>query len=922
MSPEKYERLKKLFNQALDIETAKREDWLRDIEDEELRGELTILLRGDKDSGETFEGSPFSPIGVGFKAGQTIGNYKLVKEIGRGGMGSVYLAEREDLKGRQVAVKIVRSELDSVEVLRRFQTEREILAALEHPNIAALYDSGTTENGLPYFVMEYVEGEDIADYCDRNNVSLNDRIALFRKACAAVQYAHSRLIVHRDLKPSNILVTKEGEPKLLDFGIAKFASNETLDKPGTATALGMMTPSYASPEQLRGETVGTATDIYSLGVILFELLTGSLPYDISGKRIDEIVRAVCETEPERPSSVVSGTFGPNAGTVRENPRETNEKAARSRHSAAASSRMLRGDLDNILLKALRKEPERRYATVEQFSDDLRRHVEGLPVTARADTFSYRASKFITRNRTAVVGTGVLALVLIGGVVGTTWQAYKANRERAIAEERFRDVRAIANNVVFKYADELQKISGTTKVQEMLITDAIEYLDKLSKDAGGNVELSRELANAYIKIGDLQSGISGASGTGAVGEATVNLKKAVAILENAAMNSNDPKLLADLRDAYSHLGQTLARAGDDEKRKYLQLARDTADKVLRSDPQNVDHRLAVASINISLADITPDEEMANLNKGDVYFGNRKMYIEAAQMIDQILTEVPQHRKALERKVQVDSRLSGGYQMEADAQRQFENEEKFRQLGAKALEYAVSGRVAAEKVLAMEPDNFDWQYNAAAIRWNESLVEGLLGNYDKALAIQNEQIIKKEKIVAADANDADTAHGLAIMYDGIAATYVFKKDFDAALNFQKKAKVIIENLVERDPDNLEYVQSRRDMMMNYAANLQNLRRFDESVASFRKAIDLYNNSPLVKDKQAEVAYYEGLLHERLGNVFKDEADKNAAVRPAKLRSAADAFRKAIAIWERPLVTEAFFSTNTEQIDAAKKKLSECK
>ncbi len=443
MSPEKYERLKRLFNEALDIETAKREDWLGEIEDEELRSELTLLLRGDKHSGETFEGSPFSAIGAGFKAGQTIGNYKLIKEIGRGGMGSVYLAEREDLKGRQVAIKIVRSELDSTELLRRFQTEREILAGLEHPNIAALYDSGTTDSGLPYFVMEYVEGEDIADYCDRKNVSLNDRITLFRKACAAVQYAHSRLIVHRDLKPSNILVTKDGEPKLLDFGIAKFTSNESTDKPGTATALGMMTPSYASPEQLRGETVGTATDIYSLGVILFELLTGSLPYNITGKRIDEIVRAVCETEPERPSSVVSGSFGPNARTAKEKPRETNEKASHSRHSAAASSKMLRGDIDNILLKALRKEPERRYSTVEQFSDDLRRHVEGLPVTARADTFSYRASKFITRNRTAVVGTGVLALAAdrwccrnyLAGLQGRTRTSYRGRAFQRRSRDR-------------------------------------------------------------------------------------------------------------------------------------------------------------------------------------------------------------------------------------------------------------------------------------------------------------------------------------------------------------------------------------------------------------------------------------------------------------------------------------------------------
>jgi non-specific serine/threonine protein kinase/serine/threonine-protein kinase len=922
MSPEKYERLKELFNQALELETGKREKWVNEIEDVELRGELTRLIRGDKSAGDTLEHSPFSAVLPRYEAGAVIGNYKLVKELGRGGMGSVFLAERNDLHGRQAALKIIRSELDSAELLRRFHTEREILAALEHPNIASLYDSGTTESGLPYFVMEYVEGEDIGEYCSRAGLSLEERIELFRKVCSAVAYAHSRLIVHRDLKPSNILVTKDGEPKLLDFGIAKFATPENADQPGTATALGMMTPSYASPEQLRGETVGTATDIYSLGVILFELLTGSLPYDITGKRIDEIVRAVCETEPERPSSVVSGSFGPNARTAKDLPRETNENKKRGqKYHPAASAKMLRGDIDNILLKALRKEPERRYATVDQFSDDLRRHLEGLPVTARPDTFSYRASKFVKRNRTAVVGSGLVAAALVAGVVGTTWQAIKAERERSVAEERFNDVRAIANNVVFKYAEELQKISGTTKVQEMLITDAIEYLDKLSKDAAGNVELSRELAKAYLKIGDLQGGISGASGTGAIGEGIDNIKKAVAILENAAKTSDDAGLLADLRDAYSDLGQTLARAGDDDKTKYLQLSLDTAERLLKADPTNIDHRLSVATGRLLLADVTPDDEMSNMNKGDVYFGNRKMYLKAAEMIDQILAEQPGHRKALERKVQVDSRISGGYQMEADAQRQFGNDAKFRELGANALKFAVSGREAAEKVLALDPDDFDWQYNAAAIRWNESLIEALLGNYDEALAIQNEQIINKEKWAAADPNNADTAHGLAIMYDGIAATYVFKKDFATALEIQQKGISLVESLVHRDPNNIEFIQSRRDLMMNHAANLQNLGRYDDAIAAFRRSLELYKNSPLLKDKPAETAYYEGLVNERLGNVYKEQADRNAAGRTAKILAAADAFRKAIAIWEKPLVTEAFFASNREQIDAVRKKLSEC-
>ncbi|MGI9034586.1 MAG: serine/threonine protein kinase, partial [Pyrinomonadaceae bacterium] len=338
------------------------------------------------------------------------------------------------------------------------------MATLEHANIAHLLDGGTTASGLPYFVMEYVEGADLLEYCRRRNLSLNEKLNLFRKVCSAVAYAHSRLIVHRDLKPSNILVNEKGEPKLLDFGISKLLSDVENEEQGTVTSLGMMTPNYAAPEQFRGENVSTATDVYSLGVILYELLTDKLPYNVNDRRLYEVARIVCETDPNRPSEISAQT---------DENRKTNFKFRNQ------TSKFLRGDLDNILLKSLRKEPERRYSSVEKFSDDLRRHLEGLPVAARPATFSYRAEKFIRRNRLPVFSAALAFLILTIGIAGISWQYARAESQRQIAEQRFNQVRGLADNVIFKYHDTVSKLQGSTEIRRMLVKDATNYLDALA-----------------------------------------------------------------------------------------------------------------------------------------------------------------------------------------------------------------------------------------------------------------------------------------------------------------------------------------------------------------------------------------------------------------------------------------------------------
>lgn len=339
--------------------------------------------------------------------GHAFEGYNILKLVAEGGMGEVYLALDPALD-RKVAIKLIKSNLKTKELLRRFHNERQILANLQHANIAKLFQAGATADGVPYFVMEYVDGKPIDQYADEKNLSITERLKLFRTVCSAVSYAHQNLVIHRDIKPSNILVTDDREPRLLDFGIAKLLHEANSDQQdATITALRVMTPEYASPEQIKGEPITTATDVYSLGVLLYQLLTGQSPYKPKRRTADEITKAICEQEPTKPSQAIGGQRSELSESV---PRGVGVAGAPNPHFAIRNPKLLRGDLDNILLKALRKEPQRRYATVEQFSEDIRRYLEGLPVIARKDTLPYRGAKFIQRNRSSVLAASTTALV--------------------------------------------------------------------------------------------------------------------------------------------------------------------------------------------------------------------------------------------------------------------------------------------------------------------------------------------------------------------------------------------------------------------------------------------------------------------------------------------------------------------------------
>ncbi len=452
------------------------------------------------------------------------GAYRIVRELGRGGMGIVYLAARDDDQFEKlVAIKVISADLANAATSARFLEERRILASLDHPNIASLLDAGTSDDGAPYVVMDSVEGQPIAESCSARGLSVRERLALFERVCDAVQYSHERLVVHRDIKARNILVTRDGAPKLLDFGIAKLLDPGGLDRHATRPAFRALTPESASPEQVRGDPVTVATDVYSLGGLLFRLLTGHSPYRGDMTTESGVARAICEEEPARPS-------------------------------ATAGHRDLRGDLDLIILKALRKDPSRRYTSVEQLALDIRRHLDRLPVLAAPDAWTYRTRKFLSRHWLGVGATAAVVLALAAGGATTWWQARRAER-------RFNDVRSLAHTFMFDIHDAIERLPGSTNARRLLVENALIYLDSLAREAGGDPALERELAAAYEKMADVL-GRPSTPNLGDVHGALAAYRKAQAARELLlARQPGDVDLLRSLSATAMKISRAAFYAGD-------------------------------------------------------------------------------------------------------------------------------------------------------------------------------------------------------------------------------------------------------------------------------------------------------------------------------------------------------------------------
>ncbi len=502
--------MKALFAAALEVPASERLALLQREAggDAALIAEVQSLLAAHDQPDGLLDSAPtdlraqaFAATGDPGRVGERIGAYRVVGVLGTGGMGQVFSAVRDDDQYRaEVAIKLMRADFRDTFAEQRFRTERQILAGLDHRNIARLIDGGTTSGGSPYVVMELVKGEPIDQYSEAHGLKVRDRVQLFLQVCAAVSYAHQHLVVHRDLKPNNILVTADGSVKLLDFGIAKLleanADTSIVEANATVTTLRAMTLDYASPEQVSGAPVSTASDVYSLGVVLYRLLTGRSPYAARNSDAARMAEILSDSTPTRPSQV--------------------------EHKVDA-------DLDNILLMALRKEPQRRYASVEQFANDLRNYLAGMPVSARGNSLRYRAGKFARRHRVEIVAGVLVGCALLGALVVSLREARIADYERQVAEQHFASVRKLANTMLFQLHDEMALVPGSIKTRALLVKTSLEYLDELYKASSSDRALQEELAVAYRKVGDIQGDESGAN-VGDYQGALRNYSRAVALLE--------------------------------------------------------------------------------------------------------------------------------------------------------------------------------------------------------------------------------------------------------------------------------------------------------------------------------------------------------------------------------------------------------
>jgi tetratricopeptide (TPR) repeat protein len=600
-----WQQVEEIFHQALDMPAAARAQFIRErcSGDAAMEREVLGTLAGydaqerisARRSAKSIEGARF-------------GAFEIVLKIGEGGMGAVYLARRLGDFEQRAAIKLISGTPAATALMaERFLQERQILAGLEHPNIARLLDGGVTHDGQPYLVMEYVEGIRLDDYCESHQLSVPERLELFRKICAAVHFAHQHLVIHRDLKPGNILVTEQGEPKLLDFGIAKVlaAPDNGADQTMTLIASLLLTPQYASPEQIQGLPCTVASDVYSLGVILYQMLAGTGPYSATASTPAEMIAAVVTGEARRPSVVAP----------------ENLKAP------------LRGDLDSIVLKALAKKPGDRYGSAEQFSEDVRRHLERLPVIAVEGTRLYVARKFLRRHRVGVAAAAIILLALLAGLAGTLWQARVADRERALAQQRFSDSRKLANYLLFPLYDSVQALPGSLPVRADMATQSLLYLDRLAAAKGQDRGLSLELAEGYLRLGEiLEAPLGGGDSLGNASKALESDQKALAILETLSRNNgSDPRVLQDLAKADFQMGPALNFLGKSAGGiARLSEAITIFDRLAASNPRDVDRRIDAGRAYVALMDVigspggglteqgTKDRVLAAANKAYAHF----------------------------------------------------------------------------------------------------------------------------------------------------------------------------------------------------------------------------------------------------------------------------------------------------------------
>lgn len=869
MNSEKWQKIKVLFNQAVEMPTLERNDFLlRECVDEEMRLELEKMLSfaEEDESDDTLEDNAFSYLtNETLKIPEKIGNYKIIREIGRGGMGAVYEALRQtDNFKQKVALKIIKRGMDTDAILSRFRHEQQILSSLEHPFISRFLDGGMTDDGLPFYAMEFVEGIDIDIYCRENNLSIEDRLKLFRQVCSAVQYAHQNFIAHRDLKPNNILVSKDGTPKLLDFGIAKALSEAADDKTGTATQLGMMTPAYASPEQIRGEKVGVQSDIYSLGVILYELLTERKPYYFKANRVDEAIRVICENEPIRPSSSLT----PRSKS--RNLKAENQTSVSNGHQTTPKAQLqnlksLKGDLDNIILKALKKEPERRYPSVEQFSEDLRRHLEGLPVSARPDTFGYRFSKFVQRNKVGAVAGAIIFLALVGGILATTYQARIAQSERTRAEKRFEQVRKLANNVVFKYHDAIVNLPGSTAAREMLVTDAIEYLDNLAEDSGDNAELEQELAQAYLQIGKLQ-GSAYFANLGESQEALKSYNKSISIFE--ALLRKDPKNFEYLRKYDEVLDQKTLLLG---RLSYWREAEETGNKLLEIEQRLVE--MAPDNVEIKVRQVKGFFSMGDaVNFSGGHQASLDWYHRGLELAEKLYANNPENEQVRRNQIVPLQRIGTKSEYYAEILKESgESPEKIQALYIEAEKLHYRSFEMSQALQRDYPNNqiYDRYVGAVRINWGTALAR--IGRGNEGIPLIEKSLIAFRQSAKSDPQNNEAKRDVAECLQYLAFARDAMNQPQQAIEANRESLKILEEITVKDPTNFEFL-SQAHLTYNNTGDIFLKEGKLESALDFYQKGMQYVEKMSKLNQNPQITLLRSVSQQKIGQAYLASAEKH--------------------------------------------------
>ena len=736
-------------------------------------------------------------------AGRQIGRYRLLQKIGEGGMGEVWLAEQKDPIRRRVAVKLIKAGMDSSEVVARFESERQLLALMDHPAIAKVLDAGTTPEAAPYFVMEYVAGVPITTYCDDHKLNTRERMQLFMRICEAVQHAHQKAIIHRDLKPSNILVAEvdgRAMPKVIDFGVAKALSQQVIaDTLFTRIGSLIGTLEYMSPEQAlsSGLEVDTRTDVYTLGVILYELLAGGLPRDLRTISFDEFLRRLRHDDPQKPSTAIS-THDPATST---------ELARKRRTVPRSLAKEIRGDLDNIVLKAMHREPARRYRSVEQMSEDILRHLENRPVIARPDTIGYRFSRFATRNRW---GLATAVAVLLSLTIGTVVSVHQAN----VARQRFEQVRKLAGRFI-ALNDEVARLPGSTAVREKLVATALDYLGKLAQSAGNDASLLDELGQAYAKISFAQ-GSAGDPSLGKTESAIASLRKAVEFESKAA--AIDPVYfpkVASLESSLAYVAMVDGRLP--EARKHLEAAAALLSRLRAQKPADLNLLRLSAGVNMYKGDLAGSEGHARDGLRD--------YQQARQMMEDYCRISPG------KTAQYQLHMVSVTEAESLAENGRYNE---------ALARVHQSQPVIEGLLAAEPLNPRYiRQKMAAANCESKIYDGEggqnLGKPAEAAAAGRRYLALAQKLVDGDPHNASARLSLAIA--SFQLSYPIGK-FDPAesLRLAQTAIHILNEDLARSPKNY-LVRSRLARAFRYSsyAYVRNSQPY-QARSALEKAIDI--------------------------------------------------------------------------------------